>query len=65
MVTHKKPVSYLCLKFNAFFISEIELLSSVRSDFMELAFISEVAMCWSLCDELCALWVDAWALLDI
>lgn len=47
-----------------FFISEMELLSSERSDFMELAFISEVVMCCSRCDELCTRWLDA-ALLDV
>lgn len=32
---------------------------------MELAFISEVAMCCSRCDELCTRWLDACALLDV
>lgn len=59
---------YLCPKFIAellkFFISDIELCSSVRPDFIELAFISEAVMCWSRCDELCTRWLVA-ALLDV
>lgn len=47
-----------------FFISEMELLSSVRSDFMELAFISDAVLCWSLWDEPWSRWLDA-ALLDV
>jgi hypothetical protein len=47
-----------------FFISEIELFNSERSDFMELAFISEVVICCSRCDELCTRWLVA-ALLDV
>lgn len=52
-------MTYLCPKFKAavllsVFISEMELLRSVRSDFMELA----------RCDELCNLWLVT-ALLEV
>ena len=52
-------MNHLCPKFKAaellsVFISEIELLSSVRSDFIELA----------RCDELWTLWLVT-ALLDV
>lgn len=61
-VTHRGP-KFLAVLLK-FFISEMELLSSERSDFIELAFISEVVMCWSRCDELCTRWLVA-ALLDV
>lgn len=62
---HDKTLfTYLCEKLIAellrffisrFLISEIELLSSERSDFIELAFISEVLATWTRCEELCIL----------